>query len=69
MVMDPIRLGAYWNHREGNAYRVTGFPDVGMVKIPGGGWLKGPWVQYASGEDLYMRTRADFLENFTEVKS
>jgi hypothetical protein len=47
---------------------VEACPDIGMVKIPGGGWLDGPWVQYRSyNGDLYIRTLANFLESFTQI--
>jgi hypothetical protein len=69
MPTPPPTPGSTWKHREGNAYTVIGCPDIGMVKIFGAGWLNGPWVQYSDAQDIYLRTLADFAENFTEISN
>jgi hypothetical protein len=62
------RPGSTWQHKEGNIYTVCPCPDIGMVKIPGAGWLKGPWVRYFDDHDFYIRTLADFHANFTPLE-
>lgn len=68
MSITPLEPGSRWLHKDGGGYTVEACPDIGMVKIPGGGWLQGPWVQYRScNGDLYVRTLANFLESFTHI--
>ena len=68
MSINPPEPGSRWLHKDGGGYTVEACPDIGMVKIPGGGWLQGPWVQYRScNGDLYVRTLANFLESFTQI--
>lgn len=68
MSLSAPKPGSHWLHKDGGGYPVEACPDIGMVKIPGGGWLDGPWVQYRSyNGDLYIRTLANFLESFTQI--
>ena len=62
--------GESWaNNESGKTYTIALLThELGMVKIPSSGWLNGPWVRYVDSHDSYVRTREDFLENFTKVE-
>jgi hypothetical protein len=63
------RPGETWQHiHNGNTYRIALEVNLPPVKIPGAGWLTGPWVRYANDDgECYLRTLADFKANFRRV--